>query len=88
MTFRNPFRREVRVARDLLAGIPYHDCVDGDYGDEEEDYNDEELEAVNQGEYPDDWQDPDEPLHPEVADYLLKDDRRRKIKRLEDSWNE
>lgn len=45
--FKNPFSRESRVAVDLLNQTPYLDCVDGSYGDEDDDRSDAEHEKEN-----------------------------------------
>ncbi len=45
--FRNPFSRESRVAVDLLNQTPYLDCVDGSYGDEDDDRSDDEHDQSN-----------------------------------------
>lgn len=39
MTYQNPFTREVRAGCNLLNAIPFRACVDGSYGDEDNDYN-------------------------------------------------
>jgi hypothetical protein len=73
MTFKNPFERETRAAVDLFNMTPFHDCVDGDYGNEDDDYSDNEHAIA--------WEmagdEIEEPLPFEVAEALIKDHEQR-----------
>lgn len=73
MPFKNPFSRESRAAVDLSNAIPYRECVGGDYGNEDDDYSDNEHAIA--------WEmagdEIDEPLHPEIAEALIRDHEER-----------